>query len=159
MSACESRAPEADPSGNLLLLAPRRTSKEQPDINLQLNACAVIECGLQRAHMEGVRMMPICHHFPSPYSTSSWGVFLSLLLYADNGFSSGHGKNAGIMFAIIAYCPHRKSRHLDESRPPRIRELSPFFETKVTVTDEIIVQCLMAIKGPECGCLGKVTNY
>ena len=101
--------------------------------------------------------MPICHHFPPAYSTSPWGVFLSL--YADNGFSSGHGKNAGIMFAIIAYCPHRKSRHLDESRPPRIRELSPFFETKVTVTDEIIVQCLMAIQDPECGCLGKVTNY
>ena len=56
---------------------------------------------------------------------------------------------------------------MDESRPPRRIELSPFFDTKVTVTDEIIVQRLMALKNPKCGrgrrrvrgCLGKVQNY
>ena len=77
--------------------------------------------------MEGVRMMPICHHFPLPFSTSSWGVLLSF--FADNERYLiwppliTMGKNAGIMFVnntrienratCVNLAPAQKRRTLD----------------------------------------------
>ena len=77
--------------------------------------------------MEGVRMMPICHHFPLPFSTSSWGVLLPF--FADNERYLiwppliTMGKNAGIMFVnntrienratCVNLAPAQKRRTLD----------------------------------------------